>query len=93
MNNPDFPTNRHGLVNGSYIEVVHQDVTRQMGLEIGKQIPLGWTGEYVRHGGFTWDVDQLCDEIDAGYWKVVGSKRVDFTNRAEDMAFGLFCGP
>ncbi len=66
-----FPPNRKGLINGSLIKSAHPEVENQLGVKVGDSISVQWDGEYVRSGEFTWDVEQLCDEIDFGFWEVV----------------------
>jgi glucose-1-phosphate thymidylyltransferase len=47
---------------------------------------------YIQGGDLTWDIDQLCDEIDAGFWTLVPEKQVDFSQPAEALAFMACCG-
>jgi hypothetical protein len=67
-----FPENSLGLRRGSVLESAHQIVQEQLGIRVGDRIVVGWDGTYVRCMWFTWDIEQLVDEINAGYWTIVG---------------------
>ena len=67
-----FPENSLGLRRGSVLRSAHQIVQEQLGIRVGDRIVVGWDGIYVRCMRFTWDIEQLVDEINAGYWTIVG---------------------
>lgn len=65
---PKFPENSLGLLRGSMIRCISDEVEAQLGIPVGVAIPIGFDGTYVRCGGFTWDIAQLVHEISE--WKV-----------------------
>lgn len=69
---PAFPDNSAGLQRGTILEATSPAVG-QLGLSVGDKIPIGFDGDYVRCGPFTWDADQLCDEIYMGVWRIAGA--------------------
>lgn len=68
---PDFPNNNAGLKRGTILQATHEAVS-QLGLKVGDRIPIGFDGEYIRCGPFTWSVTQLTDEISGGIWSIAG---------------------
>lgn len=82
---PDFPSNLMGIQRGTLIRSNHIQVEKQLGIKIGEKIPVGFDGEYVRCGPFTWSIDQLMDEIDRGYWVIDGL--VDLSNPLVSLGF------
>ena len=85
-----YPENRLGLTNGSLLECAHPAVTQQLGIPMGVPIPIGWDGESVRSGPFTWDAEQICEEVDGGFWKVL-DKKVDFDDARQLFQFLVVC--
>lgn len=77
-----FPENNLGLERGTVL-VAKQAV---LGLLVGQKIPIGYDDQYICSGGFTWDIDQLVAEINAGIWDIDGS--VDLTNQIVQDLFG-----
>ena len=65
-NLPSMPENRHGLKNGTKIVATQPYPFFQV--EHGEELALLWDGEYVRHGGLTWSVESISNEIDHGLW-------------------------
>ena len=49
-----------------------QLVQDQLGVKIGRTIPVGFDGQFVRCGPFTWSIDSLIREVEAGYWSIDG---------------------
>lgn len=82
---PDFPFNSMGIQRGTVIRSNDILVERQLGIKIGEKIPVGFDGEYVRCGPFTWSIDQLMDEIDYGCWVIDGL--VDLSNPLVSLGF------
>lgn len=66
-----FPENSLGLVRGSLLRAIDPNVS-QLGLTVGDVIPIGYDGEYVRSGSFTWSIEQLVEEVGWGIWEVAG---------------------
>lgn len=67
----EFPENSLNLKNGTVIAP-----TKDMpwfGLKKGQTFPIRWDRKYVTApvGGLIWDPEQLCGEIDKGFWKIV----------------------
>lgn len=90
LNNPPYPANRHQLVNGSVIRGKNETV-QQLGLRVGDPIVIGWDGQYVRFGSFTWSVEQLDSEIDCGFWEVV-TVSPPFHDPTFRVLFEMCCG-
>ena len=68
---PKFPENPLELKRGSFLTVISPEVEKSTGLKVGRHIPIGYDGTFVRSGGLTWSIDQLVNEIrDKGYWEV-----------------------
>lgn len=82
---PEFPKNDLGLIRGTILEVTSPEAARQLGLQLGMLIPLGYDGIYVCSGPFTWSIDQLINEISGGHWKVRGT--ISRTNEFEKIVF------
>jgi hypothetical protein len=87
---PAFPTNRLNLQQGSLIVAADQLITDQLGVPVGQEIPIGWDGQYVRCAGFTWGVDQLCGEIEKGWW-TISDQTVDFDDPRQAAFFRSYC--
>jgi hypothetical protein len=87
-----FPKNRHQLTNGSLIKATDEKITRDLGIKVGSSIPIAWDGEYVRCSQFTWDVEQICQEIDRGWWSFTGES-VDFSCERQRQAYLEICRP
>ncbi len=69
---PPFPLNSIGLNRGTRIRCIHQDVQDQLGIPVGASIPLGFDGEYICCGPYTWDLEQLTSEISQHkFWEIV----------------------
>ncbi|HSI21087.1 MAG TPA: hypothetical protein VLA04_05315 [Verrucomicrobiae bacterium] len=66
-----FPANSIGLQRGTVLRGSHPAVG-QLGLEVGQEVPIGYDGEYVRCGPFTWSIDQLVQEVGGGIWEITG---------------------
>ncbi len=70
---PDFPENPLGLKRGTVLRVAHPVITDQLGLKMNRLIPIGYDGECVRCGPFTWSIAQICQEItDRKWWEIDG---------------------
>ncbi|MDP3696821.1 MAG: hypothetical protein Q8R55_02190 [Candidatus Taylorbacteria bacterium] len=68
---PKFPENPLGLKRGSFLTVISPEVEKSTGLKVGRHIPIGYDGEFIRSGGLTWSIDTLVGEIsDRGWWEV-----------------------
>ena len=65
---PNIPANRYDLNNGTKI-VATQDYPF-FEMQKGDEILLWWDGEYIRHGGLTWSVESMCNELDNGLWEI-----------------------
>jgi hypothetical protein len=86
---PKFPDNPLGLKRGSILEAIHPDVNQLM-LAVGQRILIGYDGEHIRCGPFTWSVEQIVDEINKGIWKViVGEDFIDLSDPEESREFAL----
>lgn len=70
MSRNEFPKNSLGLQRGSCIISNHPRIKDELNLDIGMMIPLGYDGTFVRSGIFSWDIADLVDEIEKGYWKI-----------------------
>lgn len=68
---PEFPKNHSGLKRGTILRSI-SDLTKQLGIEKGEKIPIGFDGKYVRCLEFTWSIEQIQDEILSGIWEVIG---------------------
>lgn len=69
---PEFPDNILGLRRGSVLEAM-DEVVNQITLNVGTKIVIGYDGEYVRFGPFTWSIEQILEEIERGIWRITGS--------------------
>ena len=87
-----FPENDHGFENGVLIKCLHQAVEDQLGIPVGKSIPIGWDGQYVRCGPYTWSVDQLAEEIAGGFWEIDTTKRMNLDELNDLISFLTICG-
>lgn len=86
---PIFPKNSLGLKRGTILEAAHPDVNQLM-LAVGQRILIGYDGEYIRCGPFTWSVEQLEEEISRGVWKIiVGEDFIDLNDPDESKEFAL----
>ena len=92
---PKFPENTLGLKRGSVLTVASSEVDKSTGLKVGRRIPIGFDGKYIRSGGFAWSMDQLIAEIrDKGWWEI-DEQEVDLSDPARSYKFaqqveGLF---
>jgi hypothetical protein len=84
-----FPANGLGIQRGTLLRAVDPRVS-QLGLGVGDLIPVGYDGEYVRCGPFTWSIEQLVQEVNDGIWEIAGvcdlstsEKRVRFERAIE----------
>lgn len=91
LRNPEFPKNQLGLKNGTCLVVTNPIVTLELGLPPGKEIVIGYDGKYIRYRNFTWGTNQLCNEIRAGYWKIVKLAITWHQNPLRYLKFKLFC--
>lgn len=72
MNNLDkqevfeMPMNKFNLKNGSILVSAKDQFWA--GLKEGDTFSISYDGECVKSGGLSWDVEQICDEIDQGFW-------------------------
>lgn len=82
---PEFPKNDLGIQRGTLIRCNHIEVEKQLGVKVGEVIPVGYDGEYVRCGPFAWDIEQLCEEINGGYWLITG--QADLSNAVHSLKF------
>lgn len=87
-----FPENGHGFSNGVFLKCLHQAVEEQLGIPVGKSIPIGWDGEYVRCGPYTWSVEQLAEEIAGGFWEIDITKRMKLDELNDLISFLTLCG-
>jgi hypothetical protein len=69
---PAFPQNELGLKRGTVLEARSPAITRWLGIDVGSHIQIGYDGDCVRHGEFSWDIDQLVAEITSGAWIIHG---------------------
>lgn len=91
----EFPENRHNLTNGSLLRSV--EAMSWAGLEKDQVFAIHFDGEYIRAGGLTWGVDQICNEIDTGIWEVsreveertTGDVRSDISSFVEKSIHGI----
>lgn len=81
---PAFPENNVGLRRGTILKAKHEAVS-QLGMKVGDKIPIGFDGEYIRCGPFTWDVGQLEDEITNNIWSIDGV--VDLSDSERSLSF------
>lgn len=82
---PDFPANPLNLKRGSVLKVLSPEVTRWLGIEVGALVQIGFDGESVRHGQFTWSIKQLVEEIGWGAWQIYGE--TDLSDPAVSLEF------
>jgi len=82
---PAFPSNPLGIRRGTVIRSNHADVENQLGVKVGEAIPIGFDGKYIRCGPFSWDMEQLIQEIDHGYWVIAG--HIDLSNKVVSLHF------
>jgi hypothetical protein len=82
---PAFPENPLGLVRGSILAAKHEAVA-QLGLKVGQEIVIGYDGEFVRCQGADWDIDQLVEEINGGFWEITGKADLSDPQRSMDFA-------
>lgn len=87
-----FPENGHGFDNGIFVKCLHPLVEAQLGIPVGQSIPIGWDGQYVRCGPYTWDVEQLAEEIAGGFWEIDATKRMDLNELNDLISFLTICG-
>jgi hypothetical protein len=85
LNLPEFPKNTLGIERGTYVRCADIEVQKQLGIKVGQSIPVGFDGEYVRFGPFTWSIDQLVGEIEGGYWEING--KVDLSDEKVSRKF------
>lgn len=78
---PEFPANSAGLQRGTILEATHPTVG-QLGMTVGDKIPIGFDGEYICCGPFTWSIEQLTDEIVMGVWKIAGTVDLSDSERS-----------
>jgi hypothetical protein len=83
--NTDFPENSLGIKRGTVIRCNHPLVEEQLGIKIGAPILIGFNGEYVICGPFTWSIEQLVDEITSGYWVISG--QIDLSDPDKNLVF------
>ncbi len=65
---PNIPANRYNLNNGTKIVATKDYPFFEM--QKGDEILLWWDGEYIRHGGLTWSVESMCNELDNRLWEI-----------------------
>ncbi len=85
----DIPSNKHNLQNGSILKAQNDNILSLAGLKKGNEIQIYFDGrdvrarlfkgEDVKVELFKWDVvEDLCSEIDHGWWEVVPIIDVEF---------------
>jgi hypothetical protein len=89
---PKFPDNRLGLKRGTILIATDQRVN-QLSLEIGDKIVIGFNGQYIVCGPYTWNIAQIVNEIECGVWEIAGE--IDLTDFSNSLSFaqkieGLF---
>jgi len=65
-----FPQNKHGLTHNSALAATTSNPCYEAWSLKDKSVHVYWDGEYVCHGGLTWSVESITDEIDSGWWTV-----------------------
>jgi hypothetical protein len=82
---PVFPENMIGLMRGSILTACFKIIYQGIIIPKGKEIAIGFDGEYVRSGYFTFNLDYLIEDILIGYWDLSGN--ADLNEPAQSYMF------
>jgi hypothetical protein len=85
---PDFPKNRLGLKRGTILLATNSAIN-EIAIMVGQRIFLGFDGEFVRCGPFTWSIEKIVEEIEQGTW-LISEEYIELSDPKESKDFALF---